>query len=28
LTHTGGCHYTFVYYSWRWTRTASETCRV
>ena len=28
LTHTGGCHYSFVYYSWRWTRTASETCRV
>jgi len=28
LTHTGGCLYSFVYYSWRWTRTVSETCRV
>ena len=28
LTHTGGCHYSFVYYFWRWTRTAPETCRV
>jgi len=28
LTHTGGCIYSFVYYSWRWTRTVSETCRV
>jgi len=28
LTHTGGCLYSFVYYSWRWTRNVSETCRV
>ena len=28
LTQTGGCLYSFVYYSWRWTRTVSETCRV
>ena len=28
LTHTGGCIYNFVYFSWRWTRTVSETCRV
>ena len=27
LTHTGGCIYSFVYFSWRWTRTVSETCR-
>jgi len=26
-TSSGGSHYSFVYYSWRWTRTAPETCR-
>ena len=28
LTRTGGCIYSFIYCSWRWTRTVSETCRV
>jgi len=28
LTHTGGCLYSFLHYSWRWTGTLSETCRV
>ena len=26
-THTGGCIYSFVYFSSKWTRTVSETCR-
>ena len=27
-THTGGCIYSFVYFSSKWTRTVSEACRV